>query len=264
MTRINQEKKYAKYKKIRKRKSFFKARIFWRALGVIIIVFELIYLFIFSPAFRIKNIKTDGEVRYLDINAFQNEIAAMVGKKSPLNFSSNIFFFKKNSAIENLLDKFPPLKEIKIKKNLPGGISFIVLERSPVANYCLKEECFLVDDGGYLFATSENDLVLLKTEKNEAVIGQTIIEKNLWIKAQLIIKALENNLFIKIKLINVSSEKIEVTTDQNWLLVFSPQKSIDWQIQQLGLILEKQIPSDKKHQIEYIDLRFEKIFYKIK
>ena len=75
-------------------------------------------------------------------------------------------------------------------------------------------------------------------------------------KILIIFSGLEN-LSIKTKeIIIVSDERINVTTIDDWDIYFDQKKDLDWQITKLKVNLEKNIPPERKGELEYIELRF--------
>jgi hypothetical protein len=53
-------------------------------------------------------------------------------------------------------------------------------------------------------------------------------------------------------------------TEQGWLVLFDPQKDIEKQVSNLNIVLKNQIGTDNVSKIDYIDVRLDKIFYKLK
>lgn len=256
--------KSGKYYKIKKRKIFFKSRKFRLFFGIFFVILGLTYLIFFSSAFKVKRIKFIGATNYVPRLAIESKAYKEIFNPKFFYLSSNIFLLKESSLKESILKDFLSLKDVKIKKKIPDFLMLEIIERKPIANYCSKEGCYLVDDEGYIFAESDRFLVFLETEHSDKKIGDFCLEKNLWKVAQKIIAVLKEDLKIQPTKIRVFPLKIEIKTDQDWILIFSPQKDIATQSQELKAILEKQIPEEKQNHIEHIDLRYDKIFYKLK
>jgi len=66
---------------------------------------------------------------------------------------------------------------------------------------------------------------------------------------------------IAIQEFKVFPSKVEARTENNLILYFSPQKSPPLQVEDLILFLRDEALSEID-ELEYIDLRFDKIFYK--
>ncbi len=256
--------KYGKYYKVKKRRAILKNRNFWLLLGIIFIISGSLYLVLFSSAFKVKKITIIGQTNYASRLEIETEIYKKIFKPDLFYLSSNIFLLKESLFKENILKDFLSLKDLKMKKKMPDGLVFEIIERKPISNYCPEEKCFLVDDEGYIFAESDRSLVFLESGDNKKGIGDFCLDKNLWKKAQNIMANLKEELKIKSNRVSIFPLRIEIQTDQNWILIFSPQKDEDRQLQELKIILGKQITEENQNQIEYIDLRYDKVFYKLR
>jgi len=53
---------------------------------------------------------------------------------------------------------------------------------------------------------------------------------------------------------------LDVKTSEGWEIYFNLKKDINWQLTELDFLLKERIPPDKKGNVEYIDLRFERIY----
>lgn len=256
--------KRAKHYKAKKRRPLFKNRKFWLLFGIIFIISGSLYLIFFSPAFKIKKITIIGQPNYAPKLKIESEIYKRIFDSRFFYLSSNIFLLKESFFKENILKDFLSLKDLKMKKRMPDTLVFEIIERKPISNYCAEKKCFLVDNEGYIFAESDRSLVSLEVEGGGKKIGDFCLDGDLWKKTQNIMEGLREQLKIQSSRISVFPLKIEIETSQNWILIFSPQKEANWQLQELKIILEKQITEDKQDQIEYIDLRYDKVFYKLK
>ena len=72
---------------------------------------------------------------------------------------------------------------------------------------------------------------------------------------------LKQDLEIQIELAEiVSDRRLNIKTSEGWEIYFNLQEDIDWQLTELALILKEKISPEKRGEIKYIDLRFEKVF----
>ena len=96
-------------------------------------------------------------------------------------------------------------------------------------------------------------------------LGQKVIEESLLKSILEIQQKLSSDLKIWITEFDIlSNERLNVKTLQGWEIYFNPKGNINWQVVELGLVLEKEIPIEKVPSLEYIDLRFTKVYYKYK
>lgn len=262
---INMAKYYRKYKKIRKRRSPLKAilqsQFFLFTFLSFFLIFGLFYLFVLSPVFSIQEIKVEGNLHFVSKEEIKEYIHAAVGN----NFlkSKSLFCFSKKALSHSLLQNFPAIYEIKIKRVLPHILLVQIQERDPVARFCKEEKCFLMDKEGVIFypATS-NNLVIFKKEKAEIQIGKEAVNKELLGKMLTILNVLKEELTIETQEVFLAPLEIKIHTKDGPILILAPQKDLKNQIEDLEVLVEKQIGKENLGEIEYIDLRFDKIFYK--
>ena len=263
----NMVRHYRKYKKIRKRKSVLKKvlqnRFFLSTLLVFSLIFGIFYLFVLSPVFSIQEIKIEGNLRFVSKEEIEKYIHAAIGN----NFlkSKSLFCFSKKALSQSLLKNFPAIYEIKIKRVLPHILLVQIQERNPVALFCKEKRCFLMDKEGIIFypATSKN-LVIFKEEKAEIHIGKRVVNKELLGKILTILNVLKEELAIETQEVFLAPLEIKIRAKDGLTLILTPQKSLKDQIEDLEVVVEKQIGKENLGQIEYIDLRFDIIFYKTK
>ena len=162
-----------KYKKIKKKKSIFKSKIFWSILVSVILISGICYLLFFSPAFRIKDIKMAGTLKYLNISEIKAKAWQLIPK--------NILFLNKGSIIDSLLKEYIVLDDIRIAKQFPDEIEISLEERKPVANFC-NDKCYYLDRKGIAFReleTKDNSFIILTAAKLEDNIFPNVISEEL-------------------------------------------------------------------------------------
>jgi cell division protein FtsQ len=259
---------YKKYQRIRKKKSIFKNlfknRFFWLFVLTGCIISLLIYFFFFSPFFSVKEIKIEGQLNFISEKEIKEFISEAIKGKVLFFKSTSIFSFRRKKIEKLALKHFFSVKDIKIKRKFPDVLIVEISERKPVVNFCQENGCFFVDEEGIIFHKSNLKMTVLRTEKKEARLGEKVVEKNLLKKALKIADSLKKEISIEVKEIYLTPFKIEMTTEKGITLIFSPQKGLNEQIEDLKLIIEKQITQERLENVDYIDLRFDKIFYKLK
>ena len=60
----------------------------------------------------------------------------------------------------------------------------------------------------------------------------------------------------------VSNSRFNAKTQEGWEIYFNPKENLDWQLTELALVLKQKIPPDERKNLEYIDLRFNKVYIK--
>ena len=243
--------------------SFFKTRFFWFFCLGVILVSGLTYLFIFSDVFKIKEIKVLSSSEYLK---------ASVEEIINQELNKNIFLLRTKPINTKILDQFPEILELDFKKEMPDILTVQIEEKKEIAVLCYEsyDKCLFIDENGLMFKQiekeliDENELIIFLTELDERFNLKEIFSLSNKIEDFLEIeRMLENNFKIEIKnFIIISKKRLNVKTEEGWEIYFSLEKDIKLQTTKLRMLLEKEIPAEERKNLEYIDLRFERVFYK--
>jgi len=261
--------KIAQYKKpyrLKKKKSILKSRFFWLTILILIIIGTIFYFLIFSSVFQIKEIKISGNQKVSNEN-LQEKISPQLTKNFWRFSSRSIFLTNLSEIKENLFKDFPQIAEINLKRKFPNSLILEIEERRPEAIWCSNNLCFFVDKEGIIFEEiSEiplNNIEIKELREKKLELGEKVLEKEILDSIKTIETKLKENLKINIEEFIISSEeRLNVKIKENWEIYFNLRKDINWQITELGLILEKEIPLERRGDLEYIDLRFDRVYYK--
>jgi cell division septal protein FtsQ len=251
-----------------KKKSFFLFRKFFLiSLAVVSVIGGSLYFFLFSSYFEIKEIRvtsSSGDL-VLPITEIKNTIRDSVESNGILGKAKSIFLANLKKGDKTLKEKFPSIANVVLSRSFPNVLAAQIEERKPVAIFCKNEECFLIDSMGVIFQ---------RTDKNcqdkffiESIIysgpldlGRRVVEEENMSQILEITKKIEKN-NISVLTAEIASEKrINTQTDEGWSIYFNSQKDIDIQLSDLSLLLKEKIPQEKRKDLKYIDLRFEKIY----
>ncbi len=249
--------KYRRFRQIRKKKSFLKSKIFWFSFLGIAMVILIFYFLFFFPHFQIKDFEISGNQK-LSLKQIENILKEKTQSKV-LFFTSRSIFLTDLKEIENeFLRRFPLIETIKLKRRLPQKIWVHIKEREPVAIFCDKEGCFLMDKNGIIFEKTEmmDDFLVFKKEI-KARVGEEVIDPQQISLVFEIKEKLEKELEVFSKEILIKSlEDFSVVTKEGWQIYFSFKENLFWQLTKLKVVLEMEIPPEKRESLEYIDLRF--------
>lgn len=193
-------------------------------------------------------------------------------------YGDNIFRYDSGKIENEFLSIFPEIAEIELKRSFPDNLKIKIKERDPVAIFCQNENCFSLDENGVIFTRLPASLPagevgqeeissegLPKIENQtfalEAEVGDEVIGENLLSQIFKIENKLKEDLKISIKEFSIVSEqRLNVKTSELWEVYFNLKSDLDWQIQELAVILKEKLPLQKRKNLEYIDLRFDKVF----
>jgi len=273
-------KRYQKLYNARKRKLFLKSRLFWSSIIILILVFFSIYFLIFSKQeifgfnFQIKKIEINGvddSLRKEIQNSIDTEIETVLFKNKFFQgfISRSIFLVNLNKIKEEILNNFFEIDNCQLKKQFPQTLLISLEKREPLGIYCSLSDCFLFDKEGVIFKKIENNppfsqkeegLMLVLSEKIPH-LGEKFISKeriNLFLEIYDSLK----NLAIPVKDFKIITEKkLEAKTIEGWDIYFNLESDIKIQITKLSLLLKEIYPQERE-KLNYIDLRFTKVYYK--
>lgn len=250
---------------IKRKKSILKNRFFWIFILASIALIVICYFLCFWSFFQIKNIVVtgEGEATKEDI---QSAVKAKMGRNILFWKSESIFLASPGEIRKEILKTFPGIAEAEVRRSFFNSLSIIVVERLKLATWCTQDKCFLLDNEGVIFKetqTGETSIKIISKRNMEIPgLGQTVIEKDYINKISEIEKKLNEVLKIGVGEFIVFDERLNVKTAEDWEIYFDQNGDINWQLTELGLVLEKQIPAEKRGDLEYIDLRFSRVYLK--
>jgi len=251
--------KYRKPHRVKRRKSILKSRFFWLTILILVFLGLFFYFLFFSPFFQVKNIFISGAEK-ISSSEIKNFVQNKLEKKILFLRTKSIFLININEIEKEVLKNFPPVAEIKIGRKFPDVLNINLVERSPLANFCQAEKCFLLDKEGIIFEESEPkaDLIKIVDGQKEKIpkLGEPMIENDYLEKILKIQKYIQEELKIEIEEFTVFERRLNLKTKEGWEIYFDPREDINWQLTKLNLVLKEKIPSEKRKDLEYIELRF--------
>jgi len=158
------------------------------------------------------------------------------------------------------------IDSVAFEKNLPKEIKIIIREREMVSLFENNNYFFLLDRKGIVFEKIENkeDSFLIKNSSfnEEAVLGKGVIEEKTLSKILELKEGMEDlNLEISEAFLE-TQKRVDIKTREGWEVYFSLEKELKWQLTETKILLEKEINLQRRENLQYIDLRFEKAYYK--
>lgn len=239
-------KNYRKPYRVKRKRSILRSRFFGLIVLFLAVIVGISYFLFFSGIFQIGKIIITGEKK-----VSKEAIESLVHRQ-------NIFLIDTPKIKKDILDNFPQIAEVEINRSFPDSLNILVAERLAIAVWCEGERCFLVDSEGVNFEESPVEISLLKITGAKELLNKEKISQILEIKDKL-----KNSLGITTTQAFIATEeRLNVKTSEGWEIYFNLKGDLNWQITELGLVLEKQIFPPKRKNLEYIDLRFSRVFYK--
>lgn len=257
--------KHRKPHRIKKKKSILKSRVFWQVILVLIVVSGLFYLVSFSPFFQITKVEIRGNEKISD-QEIKEIIHPYVKHQIIFWQTRNIFLANLKETNNSLLEKFPEIVQVELKRSFPKTLIISIQERKPVAIFKHYDRQFLIDKEGIVFKEfiEGQESGYLQIEglifEGEIKLGRQVIEKEIMTKILEIKQELSRKEIPIIAAVIASKERLNVKTLENWEIYFNLREDITKQIFNLGIVLREKIPLERRKTLEYIDLRFDKIF----
>jgi len=271
MKRITIRQSYYSRKKRRKVKiPCLKKRILGDLILFLILFLSLFYFLFFSPFFKIKEMKISGG----DIKSASFSTRLLIEK-----MGKNIFLFSVSKIEKEILKNCPNLKKAELHRKWPAGLVLTLEKRQPIALFCLPSEpdncLFFIDEEGIVFEKGKNDqegdlLKIFSGSNNgkieeiapgEMVLSQEKIKQIVEI-SEGVKKVLKTNSCLKVFL--GEGERVDLETEEGWKIYFDLSVDSKISLTKLKLLLGKEITPEKRVNLEYIDLRFSKAYYKLR
>lgn len=254
--------KYRKPHRHGRRKSIFKKRSFWTSLLALAALFGALYLVIFSDIFQVEHLRIEGQSQLAP--EIEKLVQGGLEKKFLLFGTKSIFLVNSGRLKEIVLEKFPQVGELQIKKTFPNVLNLALAERREAAVFCAETQCFLLDAEGVIFAPAfESSLPKVRNlrESREPALGDKVVDKETIDVVLRLRENLESNAGVFAEEFSlVSEDRLNVKTTEGWEIYFNLQKSLSEQVAALSALLQERFTPEKRQQLEYIDLRFDRIF----
>ncbi|MEK7510437.1 MAG: cell division protein FtsQ/DivIB [Patescibacteria group bacterium] len=278
--------KYKQPRRIKQKRSIVrkiaKNGVFWVGVLVFLLMGGMTYGIFLSPLLRIERIEVRGN---------QKIAADILSQFIKERLSRNILFFRVSNLLladfakikEDVERAFSPIESVSIKRQFLHSIVLEVHERKEEALWCQKknytveisdsnekkarniQQCFALDRNGIIFEEKEGEsrLVALFREGEKSVhigakvIAQELLEVLLRFQQKIDDFPLFEDIGLRVSsILLVSPDRANARISEGWEVYLDPKQDINWQITKLTLVLEREIPFEKRAKLEYIDLRF--------
>lgn len=259
-------KRYKKPYRARRKKPFYAKPLFWRSVFFFSLAAGTFWLVCFSSTLEIKEIEIAGTEKINGKDCIE-AIKSQANKKIALFDSKSILLFDIDQAKKDLLAQFPQAENIIIEREFPSKIIASIQERREVAVFNDNGEKYLIDSDGVAFENWQQEKGFLEIvgARGKTAVGDRVIEKDL-LSAILRMKsdiAASAGIDIVSAAI-VTPERINLLTVDDWYIYFNPLKDISDQTLKLVSVMEDEIFKEKKENLEYIDIRFTRVYLKEK
>jgi hypothetical protein len=248
--------------------TIFKNRSFQISFLLIFFIAVLFYFLIFFESFQVRSVTIESFCPFPE--TIKKIVDENLNKKIFGLFDSRSIFFVKLGKIEKLIEeRFPEIKKADIQREFFNSLRVNLKLREPIALYCSsgKEACFFIDNEGYLFAKQdsfpESEITIIDLRNTSPEIKKQVLDPETLTVIKTIEKTLEGDMAKPVmEYVIFSSERLDILSHQGWRAYIDPGKKIEIELAKLKFLLEEEISEEALEDIEYIDLRFDRVFYK--
>jgi cell division septal protein FtsQ len=188
--------------------------------------------------------------------------------------NQNILLLRAERLEKDLLEKFPQIKKVSIKRNLLDRvINLDIILRTPMFYSCFDEICYNISEDGFNMGVKQSldtNLVDIKGLSTKPVGKMLLSEREVrWI--QNIIEEYNKIDNIKVTAIDIQQKSedsivsVFVYTEKGYYIMLDLDTDIIYQAQVLKQVFISQLSLDQQNSLEYIDLRIkDRAYYKFK
>ena len=256
-------------KKLHRRKRIIKTILFFLICAVL---FAGVVAFFRIPFFKIQKIVIRGN-NLISIDLMRDKInQRLEGKYYGIFPRDNIFIVSKKKITEDVLDNIARVKDIQLDRKLFfRNLMINITERRSAGILCQEENCFFVDEDGFVFEEAPyfSGSIYLRFLDERIASSSGVITGAYILPAEEFRKLMDFNKLASRSDINISKvvlkkENIyELYTVDGWRILANNQNNPNDLFINLIAILDE--IKDKRQSLDYIDLRFgNKVFYKFK
>jgi len=221
------------------------------------VVLTAAYFLLFYSGVQIKNIEILGNQRVAS-----QDIKNIVENSLNSQFSESIFLVDSGKISSQLLDNFPAIESVKVKRKFFQTLQIQASERVEAAVFCESagsEQCYLLDSRGIIFEilqqVPQNISIVRTLGGGQVSLGKEVVVQDIM---SLILAAqgnLKDNFQIGINEVLIKSPvRLEIATSEGWKIYFDTSANFNLQLVKLGLLLDKEISPSQRENLRYINL----------
>jgi hypothetical protein len=268
-------------------KKVLQNRLFWFGMFILFVTGGLGYGIFFTPFFQIKHIEIQGNQKIAaeDLKGLTREY---IPKKFLFFEMNNLFLANAGNVVREIQGAFPEIETVTVDTGFPDKVKVTVKERRIAAVWCQQKnytvevsdspaseeqsgkqversvrQCFALDGRGVIFEDREPEKeVIVQGETSNAILSQQVIEPELLKKILAFQREMDSSQLFREVGLRVSSfsvvskDRVNVKVSEGWEVYLNPTEDMDWQTTKAILVLEQEVPFQKRALLNYIDLRF--------
>lgn len=225
------------------------------------------YFVVISDYFLVKSVGVTGNIQ-TNQELVEKWILNEASKKYFFLIPKNHQLALNRKKLEQILKQNSPyISEIlEMKRTWPNGLNIELKERIPVAIWQTDGNFFYIDSESYLYeqlpvgyaTSSESYFVISDLINTPRKIGDSLgITEALEFLIQ-VSDYFDEKFSLKISGVQMSgklAEEVSVKSSEGWTIFFDLNNEAERQLKSLNLILNQEIPANRRRDLVYIDLR---------
>lgn len=239
---------------------------FWKYFGIAVALVIFYYLAI-SSRFVIADITVSGN-HDVSTQEIEDAIASAGRARIFLIKKNNFFIMTQGSANNILTHALPNIKEITNYKRIwPNKVQITVKERTPGFVIVSNAKNFLIDDEGTVVSPIDDPRNLLIVQDQlveDFASGELLPNTKLAPFVIAMARQWPSKVSSPVSLVKFpgkASNDVQFDTSEGWSVLFSTDRSVAAQLNDLAVILNKEIAAKDRARLAYIDLRLTKWAY---
>lgn len=230
-----------------------------------------IHLVSYFPKFSLQEIQVSG-TNILEPELVRSFVETLLEDGSYQFISrKNIFVYPRPLIEKAVPDEFPRVRSVAVSRGtlLSQTLRVTVEEREPFAYWC-ADECYLMDEGGFIFARSEGEPAagkyVFKGEiaSSTAVIGHTFIAGR-FSGVLALLTYLQQAGFLPLGITVEGDQDFSIPFAEGFKAYASFGRDTTGLVRDLQLILSSNELVGKMDELDYVDLRFgNRVYFKLK
>ncbi|MDP2838111.1 MAG: FtsQ-type POTRA domain-containing protein [Candidatus Moranbacteria bacterium] len=234
------------------------------------------YLVLFSSYLALASWQVTG-LSFIPKNTFQKSVDQELAHRYLGFIERNRFFLFQPKRLERFLkDQYPLVQRISVKRIFPDRFEIAVEERETLVLWCVEGTCaHVLEDGSVIhiadvYQKEENQsrTLTVKDESGQPLkFGAGVFDESFGVSVMALRQELRGRFGLATNTtLSFSSRfanELRVQTEAGWWVYINTRMPLATTLDALELLLEKEIPSERLGELDYIDLRTEnRIFYR--
>jgi cell division septal protein FtsQ len=249
----------------RRKKSIFTNFYFSFSIFASIIILSAGGFLLFSPRFQISQLSVSGNnnISTADLEKVAQEKLKTSFSLLGMDISTESIFLSMGKGANSLMESFPEIEKVTIKKNFPNGVSLQIVEKTPYAVWTDEFDnfkCYLVDkNGSYIknYIEKEEYSSLIRINEKEEI--KDLDKKDVLESLSKIEKAL-TKCSINITGFDIYKSKVVAQTSLSCKIIFyigdsKDYDSLDYQIEKIDALAKNGYLSNLSN-LKYIKLMY--------